>query len=155
MPSRGMLLRIAGAGAGAAMLTAALSGTASAGEQSVAAGANFKIHRAGTSSCLDSNTGGDVYTLTCNGGRNQVWTNYAPGKFRNLATNACLAASRTAVFTTTCSSNTTDWTTSSTTNKYVKNVQTGLCLNNSGGTPEAVGVRICHAPTALWTMERV
>ncbi|MGW4397589.1 hypothetical protein ACWEHA_20080 [Amycolatopsis nivea] len=33
-------------------------------------------------------------------------------------------------------------------------IQTGLCLNNSGGSPEAVGVRICHAPTALWTVER-
>ncbi|MET9259978.1 ricin-type beta-trefoil lectin domain protein [Amycolatopsis sp. NPDC004079] len=153
MSSRGML-RLAGAGAAAAMLTAALSGTASAGEQSAAVIANFYIQRAGTSVCLDSNTKGDVYTLKCNEGRNQAWTNFAPGKFRNLETNACLAASRTAVFTTSCSSNTTDWTTSSTTNKYFKNVQTGLCLNNSGGSPEAVGVRICHAPTALWTVER-
>lgn len=49
---------------------------------------------AATRLCLDSNTGGSVYTLRCNGGSFQKWTN-RPGSdvgdtLTNLATGLCL-----------------------------------------------------------------
>jgi hypothetical protein len=56
------------------------------------------------------------------------------------------------VSTGSCTVNASDWTTSSTTNKYFTNVSTTPCLHNKGGQAEAVGLRICRAGTALWTV---
>ncbi|RSN25582.1 hypothetical protein DMC61_27805 [Amycolatopsis sp. WAC 04169] len=88
---------------------------------------------------MDSNSAGSVYTHACQDrNNNQKWNNYAPGKFKNKATGLCLAAG-----------------TSSTTNKYFTNVSTGLCLHNGGGQAEVVGLRVCRAGTALWTVTKL
>ncbi len=110
----------------------------------------------GAQRCLDSNSAGDVYTHVCqDGNNNQKWNNYTPGKFKNKATGLCLTAGPSSVSTGSCTVNASDWTTSSTTNKYIKNTVTGLCLDNDGGEAEAVGLRICRAGTALWKVSKL
>jgi hypothetical protein len=154
MTLRGMLLRLAGAVAAAAVVFAAAPGAATAAPQ---AGSLYWIRfAAGVQRCLDANAQGSVYTHDCiDNDDNQKWDNYAPGKFKNKKTGMCLAAGTSSVSTTGCSLNSTDWTTSSTKNKYFSNVSTGLCLNNKGGDSEAVGLRVCRAGTALWTVTKL
>jgi hypothetical protein len=151
MTVKGMLLRLAGTIAAAALVFAGAPGVATAAPQ---ADSFYWIKfAAGLQRCLDSNAQGSVYTHDCQDGNdNQKWNNYKPGKFKNKKTGWCLAAGASSVFTTAnCDSNATDWRTSSTTNKYFTNVSTRLCLNNRGGDGEAVGLRVCRAGTALWT----
>lgn len=154
MTFKGILVRLAGTVAAAALVFSAAPGVAAAAPQ---AESLFWIRfAAGVQRCLDSNSAGSVYTHVCqDGNNNQKWDNYAPGKFRDKATGLCLAAGVSSVFTGSCTANASDWTTSSTTNKYVKNVSTGLCLNNKGGEAEAVGLRVCRAGTALWTVTKL
>jgi hypothetical protein len=107
--------------------------------------------------CLDADEH-TVYTLDCNGGRNQQWDNYAPGLFRNVATGSCLAAKPPTGtwMLLSCGADSTKWTTSSTTNKYIKSSMTLTCLDNNGGNAEAVGLAACRAGTAaLWNVTRL
>jgi hypothetical protein len=153
MTFRGILVRLAGAVAAAALVFTAAPAVATAAPVESLYWIRFA---AGVQRCLDSNSTGSVYTHDCqDGNNNQKWDNYAPGKFRDKATNMCLAAGSSSVFTTTCEVKGTNWTTSSTTNKYIKNTSTGLCLNNAGGESEAVGLRVCRAGTALWTVTKL
>jgi hypothetical protein len=132
----------------AATLTA---GTATAAPQSTQL-TLYKITSASTHRCLDSNAY-DVYTLDCNGSRNQKWDNYAPGKFKNDMTHECIYAGSGAVMMgNVCDDPVSNFTTSSTTNKYIKSVNTGTCLDNNGGNATAVGLKACRAGTELWNI---
>jgi len=154
MTRKGILVRIAASVATAALAFTAAPGVAAA---STEAESLFWIRfAAGVQRCLDSNSEGSVYTHDCQDRNNhQKWNNYAPGKFKNKATGLCLAAGTSSVFAGACGVNASDWRTSSTTNKYFTNVSTGLCLHNSGGQAEAVGLRVCRAGTALWTVTKL
>ncbi|PWK83587.1 ricin-type beta-trefoil lectin protein [Lentzea atacamensis] len=154
MTFRGILLRLAGSVTAVALMFTAAPAVATAAPQ--AESLYWIRFAAGVQRCLDANLEGSVYTHACQD-RNtyQQWDNYALGKFRHKRTGLCLAAGTSSVFLASCSVNASDWTTSSTTNKYIMNKSTGLCLDNDGGQAEAVGLRVCRAGTALWTMTRL
>ncbi|MEU9065197.1 ricin-type beta-trefoil lectin domain protein [Streptomyces sp. NPDC048430] len=154
MTFKRILLRLAGSVAAVALLLTAAPAVATAAPQ--AENLYWIRFAAGVQRCLDANLAGSVYTHVCQDGNTyQQWDNYTPGKFRHKRTGQCLAAGSSSVFLTSCSVNASDWTTSSTTNKYIMNKSTGLCLDNDGGQAEAVGLRVCRAGTALWTMTRL
>lgn len=160
MEFRGIVRRVAGAGAVAAaaatLLFGGVSGAATAatgaGEVGVAADA-INIKHASTRACLDSDSIGKVYTRNCEAGnRNQRWENYTLGKFRNVATGRCLGSDGAAIFTTACTSASTKWTTTSGSPKYFEHVPTGICMHNRGGHGEAVGQAACGSATRWSTV---
>ena len=154
MEFRGIMGRVVGAGAAVA---AAATLLIAPGVASAATYINIK-HANSPHRCLDANASGDVYTADCNGGDNQKWENYASGtsgKFKNKKTGQCLAASSSAVFTTSCSSNTSDWRSDAGQPRYIWNTQTGKFLNNSGGHGEAVGPRVGRTGTSRWLVVNV
>jgi hypothetical protein len=54
------------------------------------ADAGGSLHNVATGLCLDSNSAGAVYTLGCNGGRNQVWLGGNDHSLYDYATGLCL-----------------------------------------------------------------
>ncbi|RDI22253.1 RICIN domain-containing protein [Lentzea flaviverrucosa] len=154
MELRGMLRRTAGTGAvlaavGAALIAPASATAAPATQDDVTAAAVVRILHASTRACLDSNSEGRVYTLSCNGNNNQRWDNFTPGKFRNVATGLCLAGSNGgSIYTTSiCTNTATSWTTDGTSPTKIHHVPTGQCLNGPGGSPQAVGLDPCGSST--------
>lgn len=156
MEFRGMLRRVAGAGAAlAAVGTVLLAPAATA----VPADNIVKILHASTRTCLDSNDQGHVYTLGCPDevpiSQNQKWNNYAPGKFKNLATGKCLAGSNggSAYTTGDCDNAAVFWHTDGTSPTYIRHDQhPGFCLNGAGGSPQAVGITSCSSSTR-WSIK--
>lgn len=55
-------------------------------------GSVYRFVAKGTSRCLDSNAQGIMYTLDCNGGNFQRWTEHANGVYKNVATGLCIDA---------------------------------------------------------------
>jgi serine/threonine-protein kinase len=58
-----------------------------------------------TDRCLDSNSGGSVYTLPCNDGDNQYWMWFGDeynGTYEDYATQLCLTANGNALYTAPC-----------------------------------------------------
>jgi Ricin-type beta-trefoil lectin domain len=160
MEFKGMLRRIAGAGvalaAVGAMLIAPVSATAApAAQDEVGAAGIINILHASTRRCLDANSAGAVYTHNCNGGNNQKWNNYVvgtSGKFKNVATGECLAAGANSVFTLeSCTSNATDWRSTSGSPKWIWNTPSGKYLHNAGGHGEAVGLKTARADATRWS----
>ncbi|KOV84970.1 hypothetical protein [Nocardia sp. NRRL S-836] len=161
MEIRGIVRRITGAGAvvaaTAAMLLGGVSGaaTANTGAGEVTAAVTYlNIKHASARTCLDSNAAGAVYTRVCeSGNRNQQWDNSTLGKFKNVATGRCLASTGSAVLTLgACSDTRTNWTTTSGSPKYIKNVNYGICAHNNGGNGEAVGPAACASATRWSTL---
>jgi hypothetical protein len=88
--------------------------------------------------CLDSNTSGSVYTLDCNNGSFQLWTN-TPLSFgdqiRDLATGRCLDSNTAgSVYTLPCNFGAFQQWTVRYTGSFgfeIRNVATGLCLDSN------------------------
>jgi hypothetical protein len=103
--------------------------------------------------CLDANDQGDVYTHDCTGSDFQKWFNYTEagyGKFKHKKTGQCLAASATAVFLTSCTSNASDWRSDPGQPRYIWN-RNGKYLNGSGGPGAApVGPAAGRTGTSRW-----
>jgi serine/threonine-protein kinase len=91
-----------------------------------------------TQRCLDSNTSGNAYTLGCNGGAFQLWTN-TPLAFgdqiRNRATGLCLDSNTSGrVYTLGCNGGAfQQWTVryTGTFGWEIRNVATGFCLDSN------------------------
>jgi len=89
--------------------------------------------------CLDSNSNGNVYTLGCNGGAYQNWTN-TPLSFgdqiRNQATGRCLDSNGNGnVYTLPCNGGSYQQWVVSYNGVYgfeLRNVATGFCLDSNG-----------------------
>src|SRR5689334_10865271 len=100
MGFRGMLRRVAGAGAAlaavGAMLIAPVSASAVPDDvQLQARGQIVKILHASSRKCLEANPRGEVGLAECTGLNPQKWDNFTSdgvGRYRNVAFNACLAA---------------------------------------------------------------
>jgi len=97
--------------------------------------------------CLDSNFSGNVYTLGCNGGDYQLWTN-SPLNFgdqiRDKATGRCLDSNTSgSVYTLPCNGGAFQQWTVSNTGRFgfeIRNVATGLCLDsNTSGNVYTLG----------------
>ncbi|WNG14970.1 RICIN domain-containing protein [Cystobacter fuscus] len=92
-----------------------------------------------TQKCLDSNDGGAVYALVCNGGPFQNWTNssfYSGDQIRNQATGRCLDSARNGnVYTLPCNGGLyQQWIVSPNGpfGSTFRNVATGRCLDSNG-----------------------
>ncbi|ANZ42250.1 hypothetical protein BBK82_46285 [Lentzea guizhouensis] len=133
-------------GTAAALLLALTPVTATA---DTGAAAVHTIRHATTLACLTTNDRGDVYTSPCTGSDYQRWDDYAPGKFRNVATALCLAGTGNAVFTAACSSPAAGWSSTSGQPRLFRHVQTGRCLYGSGGQAAPVELRTCST-TSQW-----
>lgn len=91
-----------------------------------------------TQRCLDSNTSGSVYTLGCNGGAFQLWTN-TPLAFgdqiRDAATGLCLDSNTSgSVYTLGCNGGAFQQWTVRYTGSFgweIRNVATGFCLDSN------------------------
>lgn len=164
MEFRGIVRRVAGASAvvaaTATMLLGGVSGAATAAtganEVGVAA-APINIKHASTRKCLDSNVNGAVYTHTCEGRANlyQQWDNYAPGKFRNVATKRCLATNGSQVTTVRaqdCDNPDTNWTTTPGSPKLFRSVPHAICMHNAGADGQGVGQAACESATRWSTV---
>ncbi|WP_412736569.1 RICIN domain-containing protein [Krasilnikovia sp. MM14-A1259] len=86
-----------------------------------------------TQRCLDSNTGGNVYTLGCNGGNFQNWTwtgSSSSVEHKNVATGLCLDSNTDGkVYTLRCNGgNFQHWRRDG--QRWI-NVSTGLCLDSN------------------------
>jgi hypothetical protein len=152
MSVRRYLAAVAVSAAVATTLTAAPGAAAAPPPSTI-----FRITAAGGAHrCLDADEH-TVYTLDCNGGENQQWDNYATGYFRNVKTKSCLAAHPPTGtwMLLSCGADSTKWTTSSTTNKYIMSKMTLTCLDNNGGNAVAVSLKACRKGTALWNVTRL
>ncbi|WNG14968.1 RICIN domain-containing protein [Cystobacter fuscus] len=91
-----------------------------------------------TQKCLDSNDGGAVYALVCNGGLFQNWTNssfYSGDQIRNQATGRCLGIGFNGnVYTMSCTGeNYQRWIVGpGPFGSTLRNVATGRCLDSNG-----------------------
>jgi hypothetical protein len=102
---------------------------------------------------LDSNSAGDVYTLTYSGSPNQTWR-IAGGKFTNLGTRLCLASDGKSVITEYCINTTRQqWTSDSTTKKWVRWNGTDKCLHSTGDKGAPVGLMPCGGQASRWRFE--
>jgi hypothetical protein len=147
MELKGKLRRLVQVGTAVALTTAVLVGTGPA----ASAAPNYNVKNANTGTCLDSNSAGDVYTLTCNGGANQKWA-IAGGKFTNIGTKRCLASDGTSVSTRPCAVTATQqWTSSSTAKKWIEWNGRNKCLHSSGASGEHAGMRACGSQASRWT----
>jgi Ricin-type beta-trefoil lectin domain len=91
-----------------------------------------------TWNCLDSNTAGSVYTLTCNNGSYQLWTNKELNfgdQIRDSATGRCLDSDVTGhAYTLPCNGGSyQQWTVTNwgATGREIRNVATGFCLDSN------------------------
>jgi hypothetical protein len=93
---------------------------------------------AATLRCLDSNATGSLYTLACNNGSYQLWTNTLltfGDEIRDLATGWCLDSNVTGhAYTLPCNRGSfQQWTVTSrgATGFEIRNVATGFCLDSN------------------------
>ncbi|WP_239311208.1 MULTISPECIES: ricin-type beta-trefoil lectin domain protein [unclassified Frankia] len=97
--------------------------------------------------CLDSNTSGSVYTLGCNGGGYQLWTNTPltyGDQIKDYQTGRCLDSNANgSVYTLGCNGGSyQQWkvTYKGTYGYEIKNVATGFCLDsNASGSVYTLG----------------
>jgi len=137
------------------LFTLALSGcldavnddTPVAETESALSGGPWTWDNSATLRCLDSDLAGSVYTLNCNNGSFQRWTN-TPLAFgdqvRDLATNYCLDSDFTGhAYTGVCNGGSFQQWVVRNTGTFgweMRNVATGLCLDsNTSGTVYTLG----------------
>lgn len=115
--------------------------------ESALSGGPWTWQNTATLRCLDSNSSGSVYTLGCNGGRFQLWTN-TPLNFgdqiRDLATGRCLDSNTSGnVYTLPCNGGAfQQWTVRNTGifGFEIRDVATGRCLDsNTSGNVYTLG----------------
>jgi serine/threonine-protein kinase len=124
--------------------------TNTAEAKSALSGGPWTWRNTATLRCLDSNSSGSVYTLDCNGGDFQLWTNSPLGfgdQIIDKATNRCLDSDTSGhVYTLPCNGGAFQQWTVRNTGSFgfeIKDVATGLCLDsNSSGSVYTLG---CNA----------
>lgn len=106
-------------------------------DESALSGGPWTWQNIATSRCLDSNTGGSVYAIACNGGDYQLWTNTPfnlGDQIRDKATGLCLDSNNSGrVYTLACNGGAfQQWVVRNTSAGYeIRNVATGLCLDSN------------------------
>jgi hypothetical protein len=156
-PGFGLSWKVRSLCAGVMVLLLAFS---SAGSASAASTANTVIHPVlWGNRCLDSNSVGSVYTLTCNGGNYQYWhgdTNpVATKEIIDYATGRCLETNGAGgVYTSTCNATSImqRWSFSGLTGLgTIRSDYTGLCLaSNSAGQVYAATCAGAGGQTGWW-----
>jgi hypothetical protein len=107
-------------------------------DESALSGGPWTWKNTATLRCLDSNNSGSAYTLGCNGGNFQLWTN-TPLNFgdqiRNKATGRCLDSNTAGnAYTRICNGGAFQQWTVRNTGSFgweIKNVATGFCLDSN------------------------
>ena len=120
-----------------ACIDEASDGMRTAEDESALSGGPWTWQNTATLRCLDSNSRGSAYTLGCNGGDFQLWTN-TPLNFgdqiRDKATGMCLDSNTSgSAYTLSCNGGAfQQWTVrfTGTFGYEIKNVATGLCLDS-------------------------
>ncbi|MEW2411072.1 ricin-type beta-trefoil lectin domain protein [Streptomyces griseoviridis] len=153
MELKGLLARLAGAGAAGAFASSLLFGTtASAQTASSPRAVHYQVVNGNSrNACLQV-----VITLaTCDRSAKQVWT-IAGGVFKNPATNQCLDGDGSAVYTQRCNTDGYQkWTTTSGSRKYIRHVKSGNYLHAGGGIGDRVGFRSSTGTASRWVIGRV
>ena len=116
-------------------------------DESALSGGPWTWVNTATLRCLDSNAQGSVYTLGCNGGAYQLWTNTPLNygdQIRDLATGRCLDSNTSGqVYTLPCNGGAFQQWTVRYTGGYgweIRNVATGFCLDsNANGRVYTLG----------------
>ncbi|MEV6442933.1 ricin-type beta-trefoil lectin domain protein [Amycolatopsis sp. NPDC051716] len=165
METRGMARRFAGAGAAAAFAATLLAGVATGAQAAGAAttdtatqgefGASAVsriLYASDHRFCVDAWPGDVVQTMFCDGTPTQNWDNYTAGKFRNVGNGRCLGSDGAVVFTTACTSPSTNWTTTSGSPKKFTHVATGKCMHGYPAAVERVVVVECSGATRWSTL---
>ncbi|MFS8104431.1 RICIN domain-containing protein [Lentzea alba] len=103
----------------------------------------YRIQHEDTRKCLDANSDRKVGLADCDGTSWQDWDNYAPGRFKHLATGLCLASDGAEVFTMPCGTPSSTWTIPAVAPGSPRHIRHGVeateCLHTSSGSPGTFG----------------
>jgi hypothetical protein len=161
MEFKGIVRKVAGAGAAlaavGAMLIAPVSASAAPDAQLKARGTIVNIKHASSRVCLAANADYQVGLEDCNGLDRQKWDNFttgAVGRYRNVEFNACLASDGVKVFLMdSCETPSSGWTSTSGSPKYITHgVETTKCLHTNSGSAGKFAYLITCGEATRWSV---